>query len=232
MKVLAIIPARGGSKGIPGKNIRLLGGKPLIVWTIKAARKSRYINRIIVSSDSEEILSISEKFGAETMKRPANISGDNSPYQLLIRHLLKKLRAFENYVPDILVYLQPTSPLRNNKDIDSAIEYLNSKKADAVISVYELDKKYLKSFVTGPGGYLKGPFNDQYPFKNRQDLPQPLMPNGAIYVAKTASFLKNNQLFSDKTVPYVMDSARSIDIDTLDDFKAVEKVLLKSKFHA
>lgn len=223
-KILAIIPARGGSKGIPRKNIFPVAGKPLLVWTIEAAFKSKLINRIIVSSDNEEILNVASKFGAEPIKRPKTMAGDKSPYNLLIFHVLDYLKKKENYVPDILVYLQPTSPLREGKDIDKAISLLKGE-AGSVISVYEIDNKILKSFLVSEKGFMKGISNDRFPFMNRQDLPKVYMPNGAIYVIKRNLFQRTGKLFSNKTIPFVMSQEKSLDIDLLDDLKKTEKLL-------
>lgn len=225
MEILAIIPARGVSKGIPKKNIVPLLGKPLIAWTIEASKASKYINRTIVSSDSDEILKVSEEYGAEAVKRPDDISGDNAPFQLLITHALETLKNQENYFPDFLAYLQPTSPLRTTTDIDKAMEYMLSKKAEALISVYPQDKKFLKTFIVNSKGYLEGAVNDIYPFANRQDLPDLFMPNGAIFIIKTSVFLKRKQLFAPKTVPFVMDADRSVDVDNLEDLLKIEKIL-------
>lgn len=227
MKVLAIIPARGGSKGIPKKNIVPLGGKPLIAWTIEASKGSKYINRTFVSSDSDEILAVSQECGAETIKRPGEISGDDSPFELLIMHVLENLKNKESYSPDLIVYLQPTSPLRTSADIDDAIAHMLSKKGEALISLFELDNKYLKAFVVNEKGYITGAINNRYPFINRQDLPKLFMPNGAIYIIKKEIFMKTKQLFSKKTIPFIMSKEKSIDIDSNEGL-ANAKNLLKS----
>lgn len=229
--ILAIIPARGGSKGILKKNIFPIAGKPLLAWTIEAALKSKLINRVVVSSDDDEILKISKKFGVEPIKRPKDIAGDNSPYNLLIFHALKYLKKKEKYVPDVIVYLQPTSPLRNSADINKAISLLK-KNTTSVISVCELDDKYLKSFLIDKKGYLKGVVNNKFPFMNRQDLPKMYTSNGAIYVIKTKKFLKTRELFSDKTAPSVMSSEKGLDIDSMEDIKKAEKLLLFNKITA
>ena len=122
MDILSIIPARGGSKEIPKKNIISIGGKPLIAWTVEASIQSKYINRTIVSSDSAEILRISRKFGAETLKRPSYLSTDKSPSEPVISHTLTYLQKKERYQPDIIVFLQPTSPLRNHSGAVSSCE--------------------------------------------------------------------------------------------------------------
>lgn len=228
MKILAIIPARGGSKGIPRKNIVDLGGKPLIAWTIEAALGCSYIDKVLVSSDDKEILRTAKKWGAQTIKRPKKISGDNSPFAPLIFHALESYKKKENYTPHLLVYLQPTSPLRTSQDISQAIKKLLDKKAGALISVYPIDKKYLKAFVINKKGYLAGAVNDKYPFANRQDLPDLYMPNGAIYIIKTKLFLKYGQLFSPRTLPYEMSFLQSIDIDNPADLMTAEELLKKA----
>lgn len=227
-KILAIIPARGGSKSVPKKNIFPLAGKPLLAWTINAASKSRMIDRVVVSSDSEEILEVASEFGAEPIKRPKNIAGDKSPFNLLIFHALDYLRKKENYIPDIFVYLQPTSPLRESRDIDQALSLLK-KDTQSVIGVYEIDNKVLKSFFVDKKGFMKGISNDSFPFMNRQLLPKIYMPNGSIYAIKTKIFIKNKKFFNKKTAAYLMDSEKSIDIDSINDMKKAEKILKNRK---
>lgn len=227
-KILAIIPARGGSKGIPGKNIYPLAGKPLLAWTVAAALKSKYIDRVVVSSDDDKILTVAKKFGAEPIRRPKAISGDKAPFNKLIYHALDHLKNKEKYMPDILIYLQPTSPLRESKDIDKALSLLKGE-VTSVIGMYEVDNKFLKSFVVDRKGHVKGAANDQFPFMNRQELPKTYMPNGAIYAIKTEIFLRTGKLFSGKTAPYLMNSEKSLDIDSLGDIKEAGKILDKKK---
>jgi CMP-N,N'-diacetyllegionaminic acid synthase len=223
-QILAIIPARGGSKGVPKKNIFPLAGKPLLVWTIEAAQKSKMINRIVVSSDDEGILQIALKSGAEPIRRPKSIAGDKAPFNLLIFHALDYLKRKEKYIPNIIVYLQPTSPLREGKDIDQALSLLK-EKVTSIISVYEIDNKFLKSFIINKKGFLQGFSNNQFAFMNRQDLPKIYMPDGAIYAVKTGNFLKTGKLLTDKTIPFVMNLDKCLDIDTIKDLKKAEKIL-------
>ena len=222
-KILAIIPARGGSKGIPKKNIVLVGGKPLIAWTIHAAKNSKYINKVVVSSDNDEILKVAAKFGAETIKRPAELATDTALPEPVVHHVLNHLKK-EKYIPDILVYLHPTSPLRTHKDINESFDKFFATKATAAISVFELDKKYLKAFTTNNKGFLKGSVNDKYPFMNRQLLPTVYMPNGAIYIITRNDFVKFNRLLSDKTIPHIMTAEKSFDLDTRDDLKKLKRI--------
>ena len=216
MSILAIIPARGGSRGIPKKNIYPVGGKPLIAWTIEAAKNSRYIIKIVVSSDSDDILDVAKTFGVIPIKRPDHLATDNAPPEPLIPHVLEYMKNTYDYVPETLIYLQPTSPLRNEGHIDEAYELFLQKKANALNSVFEIEKKYLKTFIDD-NGYLKASVGPDFPSKNRQDLPSVFMPNGAIYIIRREEFLKTHRLFSDKTIPYIMSQEHSIDVDTIED---------------
>jgi len=224
MKILAIIPARGGSKGIPKKNIVLARGKPLIAWTIESAL-SAGIDRVFVSSDSDEILEIAKKYGAETIKRPSNLSGGKICSDVAIWHALAHLEKTEKFFPDMAILLQPTSPLRESKDIKNALKlFTKEKSATSLISVFETDNKYLKSFLLDKKRYMHGICNDTFPFMDRQLLPKLYMPNGAIYIVRKKVF-KKKSLFTDKTIPYVMTKEKSLDIDVWEDIAIVEKSL-------
>lgn len=222
--ILAIIPARGGSKGIPKKNILTVAGKPLIAWTIEAAKRSRFLTRTIVSSDDEGILSVAREYGAETVVRPEAFAADHISTDETSLQLLDELKRTEQYIPDVVVLLQPTSPLRTTEDIDSSISLLIEKGAGAVISVTEGDRKHLKSFFV-IDGCLSGIVKNEFAFMNRQDLPRIYLPNGALFVVTEPEFRKNGIMFSERTVPYVMEKERSVDIDTLEDIPVVEAVL-------
>jgi len=227
MKTLAVIPARGGSKGIPKKNIISVGGKPLIAWTIESA-KNAGVSRVFVSSDSDEILEIAEKYGAEIAKRPSNLSGDKIGSEVALWHALEHLKNTEKFMPDMAMLLQPTSPLRGSGDIKNALKlFSKDKTATALISVCETDNKYLKSFLLNKKKYMHGIHNDEFPFMSRQYLPKLYMPNGAIYIVKEKAF-KKKSLFTDKTISYVMLKERSIDVDTMEDIAVVEEYLLKA----
>ena len=225
MKVIAIITARGGSKGLPNKNILKLNHKPLISYSIEASLNSKYISRTIVSSDSKEIIDISKKCGAEIIKRPEKISGDEINSETVISHVLDNISNVEEY--DYLVLLQPTSPLRNEKHIDEAFEILFNAQADSLISCKKIDNAPLKAFMLDKNNYLRGISNNTYPFMRRQDLPPLYMPNGAIYISRVIEFRKNSTLFSKKTIMYEMDNNSSIDIDIWDDLKIAESLLIK-----
>jgi len=219
--VLAIIPARGGSKGLPGKNIIDLAGKPLIAWTIEASLGSKYIAKTIVSSDSVEILEVSKKYGSEILKRPDELATDISSSEIVVKHAIESLEEKFDYI----VLLQPTSPLRDTINIDNAFEKLFSTDATALISVSEYDNKILKAFKENEFGYIEGISNNKYPFMRRQDLPKTYMSNGAIYIIKVDEFLRNNSFYTDNTVSFVMDEIKSLDIDTKEDLAKVEKYI-------
>ena len=223
MKTLAIIPARGGSKGIPKKNLIPIGKKPLIQWTIEAALKSNFIDKIIVSSDDDEILEFASGFQEIiTLKRPKNLSEDNTPTEPVILHALEELRVDANEYTHCIL-LQPTSPLRTYKHIDTAIELIYKLKNNSLISVCEIERSVLKCFVKNDDGYLEGIRNNQLPFLPRQSLPQVLKPNGAIFIFKTDFFVKNTSFWSSDCLPFIMDVEDSTDVDTMDDIQKIEK---------
>ncbi|WP_026803574.1 acylneuraminate cytidylyltransferase family protein [Aliarcobacter lanthieri] len=223
-KVLAIIPARGGSKGLPKKNIIDLAGKPLIAWTIEASLSSKYITKTIVSSDSDEILEVSKQYGSFILKRPIEFASDTSSSEVVVKHAMESMEEKFDYV----ILLQPTSPLRDTKDIDSAFEKFFSLDATALISVCEYDNKILKAFKENEFGYIEGISNNKYPFMRRQDLPKTYMSNGAIYIIKVDEFLENNSFFTDKTISFIMDEIKSLDIDTKEDLDKVNKYIIEN----
>jgi N-acylneuraminate cytidylyltransferase len=226
--VLAIIPARGGSKGIPKKNIRLLAGKPLIEYTIDAAKKSRFLNRIVVSTDDIEIGTLSKKNGVDVIIRPDSIARDESSVIETIEHVMSYLQNNEEFAPDIIVLLQPTSPLRNTEDIDGAIQQFLTGKFDSLISVCETGHSPYWCFTISDTK-LKPLFNKKMSYTRRQDLPHTYRPNGAIYVTTPGSLKKFSGFMTNKTSPYIMPIDRSIDIDNPMDFFLAEFLIEKGK---
>jgi N-acylneuraminate cytidylyltransferase len=223
--IIAIIPARGGSKGLPRKNIRLLSNKPLIAYSIESASQSQLIHRVIVSTDDEEIAEIVKKFGAEVIIRPSELATDTAATIDVILHCLSSLEE-QNDIPDCIVLLQPTSPLRTVKDIDGAISEWVTQDCDSVISVCETDHTPYLSCTLGKK-FLIPTFGEQYFKLRRQDIPQTFVPNGAIYIA-TPGYLKQKRTFySDRTLPFVMPKERSVDIDTEIDIIVTEAIMKK-----
>ena len=218
---LAIIPARGGSKRLPRKNILDLCGKPLISWSIEAALKSKYISKVVVSSDDEEILNISSNFGADIIKRPYELANDTATTFDAIKHTINNLEKY-----DYIVLLQPTSPLRNENQIDEAIELLEEKQADAIVSVCEMDHSPLWSNTLPKDGNMNNFLRDEVLNKRSQDLEKYYRVNGAIYICKTDKLLENKSFFlKDNIFAYIMDRKSSIDIDEEIDFE-IAKVLI------
>jgi len=219
---LAIIPARGGSKRLPNKNILDLAGKPLISYTIEAAKKSKYIDEIIVSSDSDEILEIVKEYNIKTIKRPDYLASDTAKTIDVIKHVIEIM----NKKYDYIVLLQPTSPLRNEKHIDEAIELLNVKEADAIVSVCEMEHSPLWSNTLPSSLSMEGFIREEIKNKRSQELEKYYRINGAIYICKTDELLKQNTLFLDKNIfAYIMDRKSSIDIDDEIDFKLAEVLM-------
>jgi len=223
-KNLAIIPARGGSKRLPNKNILELNGKPLIAYSIEAALKSKYIGDIVVTSDSDEILNIAKKYKVDCLKRPDDLATDTASSIDVLKHVLENYKGYE-----YLVLLQPTSPLRDEKHIDEAIELLEQKKADAIIGVTEMDHSPLWSNTLDEDLNMSNFLRDELKGKRSQDLEKYYRVNGAIYICKIDKFLEENNLFLKENIfAYVMDRKSSVDIDEEIDFKFAE-ILLKEK---
>ena len=226
-KTVVIIPARGGSKEIAHKNIYPVNGRPLIYYTINAAIKSKYIIDTYVSSEDKEILEISLKYGAKVLERPMDLALDDTSTELVIKDAINRLKD-KGCEYNLLIVLQPTSPLRGSDDIDNAVTYLIDKNATALISVCEPIHHPLKSFKLNTQGFLTGMVNNKYPFMRRQDLPKAYLPNGAIYMVYTYNFFLDNSFITDKTVPYLMSNRNSVDIDRLEDILLVENIMRKS----
>jgi len=215
---LAIIPARGGSKRLPRKNILNLCGKPLISYSIEAGLKSKYIDKVVVSSDDDEILEIAQKFGAKTIKRPPDLANDTSTTFDAIKHTIDNLEKY-----DYIVLLQATSPLRTAKHINEAIELLEEKNANAVVSVCQMEHSPLWSNVLPKDGNMKDFLKDEVLNKRAQDLEKYYRLNGAIYICKTKKFLENKGFFLKENIfAYIMDRKNSVDIDEEIDFKLAE----------
>ena len=212
-KIIAIIPARGGSKGLPRKNIRLLNGKPLIAWTIEAAHRSRYIDRVILSSEDDEIIAIAKAYNCDVpFKRNSNLATDDTSSIAVVIDALNKCPGY-----GLVVLLQPTSPLRTTEDIDQALEKLNASNAPACVTVCETEQSPYWMFTLGYEERLKA-IVPAVNFTRRQEIPSTYMLNGAVYVARIKWLLDKKTFITTDTIAHVMPIARSIDIDTEHDF--------------
>lgn len=225
MKVLAIIPARGGSKGIPRKNIKQLAGKPLIAYSIEAAQAASGLDRVVVSTDDDEIAEISRSFGAEVLMRPTHLAEDKTPTLPVLQHVVETLQA-DGYEPDAVMTLQPTSPLRTSVHIDEAIDLFKADdKADSLVSFVEVPHIYHPRSVmkANEDGYMV-PFLDEPQPLRRQDKEAVFARNGAaIYITRTERL--SDYIFGDNLLAYMMDEASSVDVDTMADFKKIEQYL-------
>lgn len=226
-KILCIIPARSGSKGLPRKNIRLLLGKPLIAWTIEAAKASSYIDTTIVSTEDAKIATLARKFGAEIpFMRPRRLARDNSKGMEVVLHAMNWLENHgEKY--DLLMLLQPTSPLRKCEDIDKAIEFLFRKRAKAVISVCPSEHHPWWSITLTQAKRINKFEKNKIINKNRQDLAVFYRINGALYLAYVDYLRKIKSFIGNQTYAYIMPQERSIDIDTTLDFEFAEFLMRK-----
>jgi len=225
-EILGLVTARGGSKGIPRKNIRPLAGKPLIAWTIEAARASRRLSRIVVSTDDQQIADVCRRYGADVpFLRPAEIAGDQSPHVLAILHALDWLASHQSYRPAYLVLLQPTSPLRTGEDIDAAIAVAIEKNAEAVVSVVEThDHPWLVRRLTTQGT-LEPFVTCELAYPRRQDLPPAFALNGAVYVYRTDWLLQHRTLDCPGAQAHVMPHDRSLQVDTPWDLRLAGLIL-------
>ena len=217
--VLAVIPARGGSKGLLGKNILPLAGKPLIAWTIESAIESKYIDKCIISTDDQEIADISLKYGGDVpFMRPSELATDKANSIDVIIHTIEAIE--EKY--DLIILLQPTSPLRNSFDIDNALELLENKHAGALVSMVEI--RHPVEWTARISGDLHIPELVTTLSKNtrRQDFEKRYELNGAIYISKLDLIIKQNSFISNHTIAYIMPPERSIDIDDKLDFDFAE----------
>lgn len=228
MNAIAVIPARGGSKGIPGKNIKNVAGRPLIVYSIKAALQAEVIDRVIVSTDDQAIANVSEANGAEVIIRPSEISGDEASSESALLHVLDVLARKENYQPDLLIFLQCTSPLTLAEDIDGTVQELIKAEADT-------------SFAAAPFHYFlwscdaNGTVEEINHEKNnramRQQREGQFIEAGAVYVMRVPGFLENRHRFFGKIVMHEMPEERCFEIDEPVDLIIAEQLINWRKVH-
>ena len=220
LKILALIPARGNSKRIKNKNLRIVNGKPLIFWTIDSARRSKYITNVTVTSDSSKILNVSKKYSVNGILRPKSMSGDVVHADMALKHAYNTI----NEKFDYIVMLQPTCPLRTSKHIDEAIRKIHQNKKDSLLSV-------CKDSVFLWGQKLKSykPLNYSLKKRPRHQDTNFYRENGSIYITKPKILLLNNNRLGGKIDIYLMKKENSLDIDTLDDLKQADLLVKKNK---
>jgi CMP-N-acetylneuraminic acid synthetase len=233
-EIISIIPARGGSKGIPKKNIVLLAGKPLIAYSIGQSLQCQYIKRTIVSTDDPEIADIAREYGAEVpFVRPKELATDDTPDLPVFEHALDWLEKHERYIPDIIIHLRPTSPLREVRHIEEALgKLISDSQADSIRGVcppgqnpfkmWKIESKYMEPLLSFKG--VKEPYNAP-----RQCLPQVYWQNGHIDITRYATIRNKHSMTGDNILPYVMEPEYTIDIDSPASIKMAESILEISK---
>lgn len=223
MNVLGVITARGGSKRIPKKNIKELLGKPLIYYTIKAALASKLMTKVILSSDDDEIIGIGKDIGVEVpFKRPRELADDTTPTIDVLIHAVNYVEKNQSFFPDIIVVLEPTSPLRTTEDIDKALEKHIETDADSVVSVVKTDHEHPIRAKKIENDMLYDYCLEEKEGVRRQDLPPAYFRDGAFYSVKRDVLMKEHRLYGNVTRPYIMPPERSIDINSELDFKLAE----------
>lgn len=209
-RVLAVIPARGGSKAVPRKNIRLVCGRPLLAYTIDSALASTYIDKLVVSSEDSEILRVAASYGAEPLVRPEELANDEAPGIVPVLHALEQLPDFE-----LVVLLQPTSPLRTTADIDGCIEQCARADFQSCVSVQEVEQSpYWMYQINNENNLTPLLPGNRLRTTRRQDLPKIYVLNGAVYVARSDWLRRTRDFLHDKVLPWVMPAERSLDIDS------------------
>ena len=229
MKILGIIPARGGSKGIPGKNIKKLAGKPLLAYTWESAKKSKLLSRVILTSDSEEIIKVAKDLGVEVpFQRPEALALDNTPTLEVVRHAVKHfLSRGEEF--EAICLLQPTSPVRGQGLIDTAIEKFVSGDYDSVISVREVPAEFNPHWIfEEEDGHLRISTGEKEIIPRRQDLPEAFFRDGAVYLVKVGVLLEQNSLYGEK-IGYIKSSGPYVNLDVPEDWDEAE-ILFKKDF--
>ncbi|MEK9801545.1 MAG: acylneuraminate cytidylyltransferase family protein [Alphaproteobacteria bacterium] len=220
---LSIIPARGGSKRLPRKNVLDLCGKPLISWTIEAALNSKYLDEVVVTSDDIEILGIANNMKVMSIERPSHLASDTASTFDAVKHTIDNIDSYE-----YIVLLQPTSPLRNATHIDKAIELLEKKDADAVISVTNINHNPALSNTLDESLSMKNFINEEYLKKCSEDLDKYYKLNGAIYICKTKKLLEEKSFFLRENIfAFIMSATSSVDIDKKEDFEFANLYLSK-----
>jgi len=232
LKVLGLVTARGGSKGLPGKNLRPLAGKPLIAYTIETAHASGAFDRLVLSTDDAEIVAVARTLGCDVpFMRPAELARDETPHLPVVQHAVSWLQKHEGYRPEAVMILQPTSPLRQPHQIREAVALLESSGADSVISVGRVPDHChpMRTVSIGASGdaslFVTGePIRRR--INRRQDMPPAWAMNGAIYLLRTSLLsAREPSLYGDRSAAYVMPHASGISIDSIEDWVAAERAL-------
>ena len=225
--ILGVIPARGGSKSVPHKNLAPLNGKPMMVYTIEAAKNSHLLTHFVVSSEDERIIQVARQYGAPApFVRPAELATDEAPSLPVVQHAVREMEARENVVFDYVVLLQATSPLRTGTDIDAALEKLIRTGADSVVSVVRIAHHHpTRMRFIEDDLLVMLPMGEAKEMQRRQDLPPVYIRNGAIFATRRSVVMDQNSMLGKVSRPYVMPESRSANVDTKFDFLVVEVMM-------
>ena len=226
-KILGVIPARGGSKSVPFKNLAPLNGKPMLVYTIEAAQKSRLLTHFVVSSENDRIIQVARQYGAPApFVRPADLATDEAPSLPVVQHAVREMETREGIVFDYVVLLQATSPLRNGADIDASLDKLIRTGAYSVVSVVRIAHHHPARMRFIENDMLvQLPMGEPKEMQRRQDLPPVYIRNGAIFATRRSVVMEQNSMLGKISRPYVMPESRSANVDTKFDFLVVEVIL-------
>ncbi len=227
MRVLGIIPARGGSKGIPRKNLKLLHGKALLAYTTESALESKRLSRVILSTDDEEIAETGRALGVEVpFIRPSELANDTSPTFPVVMHAVRQMEN-DGFLFDAICLLQPTNPLRRAEDIDACVELFETSGADSVISVLPVPHQYNPKWVywRDAAGDMVLSTGENSPVSRRQDLPPAFHREGSVYVTRRAVLDSHGDLYGGKVLGYEIEPERSVNVDTKEDWDQAEKML-------
>jgi len=230
-QILAIIPARGGSKGLPHKNIKDLYGKPLIAWSIEAAVKSKYIDRVIVSTDDEEIAQVAQKFGAEIpFMRPEELASDDSKTMDVVLHCINYFEE-TGEKNDIIVLLEPTSPLRETLDVDEAIENLvETQDSESIVGISRVENTHPAFLVKLENKFLRPYLFNEFKILRRQEIDELYFYEGSLYISYADSLKNRKNFYHEKALGYIVPKWKSFEVDDITDFKIIE-ALLKAKLN-
>jgi CMP-N,N'-diacetyllegionaminic acid synthase len=233
MKILGVIPARGGSKSVPRKNIALLHGKPMLAYTIESAKNSQHLTHCVLSSEDPEIIAVARQYGAEApFVRPAELATDTAPTLPVVQHATREMENREQLIFDYIVLLQPTTPLRLSKDIDAVLEKLILSGADSVVSVVDVGAYHparMRQIVDDQ--LIELPIREAKEMQRRQDLPPVFIRNGAVYAVKREVVMEHNSMIGKVSRPYIMPEERSINVDSPLDFLLAEILIEKQVSH-
>ncbi len=227
MRVLGLIPARGGSKGVPRKNLRRLNGKPLLQYTVEAALAATRLSRVILSTEDEEMAEAGRRCGVEVpFLRPPELARDETPMLPVVRHAVASLEAGGDRY-DAICLLQPTNPMRRATDIDACIELLENSEADAVVTVLRVPSEYNPHWVyfRGAGDYLHLSTGESTPITRRQELPPAFHREGSVYVTRRDVLMEGHSFYGTRLAGYLMDASLSVNIDTMEDWERAERLI-------